>query len=343
MSFVPGFKYDVYVSYDQPLVGAKSGWVSNFTRNLFTLSARRLGLGAEFTPFTGRMSGQEEIGHLLDIVRGSAILVVILSPGYGASEYCQDELRSFLDSNPRREPKDLFIVEMLKPDRENRSAGLLSSKGHRFWREDENAHVATLGYFDQTDIDYAKRLDELAQDIVQRLRELHDAPASPSQRQQIPQLELLDHPIAVAAPPLPEAPPSDGSRHIFVSYCNADEPAAVAIVSDLERAGFRCWIANRDVYENYQEEIVEAIESADAMVLVFSENTNKSEEMEKELAIASECKIRRIPIRVESTIATGAFKYELSTNQYLDYFANKETYLQRLIVRLTWIRARRGD
>ncbi|HXP02517.1 MAG TPA: hypothetical protein VN808_00240, partial [Stellaceae bacterium] len=54
--YVPGFKYDVFVSYahvdDRPLVGAELGWVSTLQRNLFMLLDRRLGRREDYSPFT---------------------------------------------------------------------------------------------------------------------------------------------------------------------------------------------------------------------------------------------------------------------------------------------------
>ena len=37
------------------------------------------------------------------------------------------------------------------------------------------------------------------------------------------------------------------AHHVFVSYSQHDKPVADAVVARLEQAGFRCWMAPRDV------------------------------------------------------------------------------------------------
>lgn len=91
------------------------------------------------------------------------------------------------------------------------------------------------------------------------------------------------------------------SALIFVSHSSKDREIAGTVCKALERRGLTCWIANRDVGpgENFQEEIVKAIRDAKVMVLVFTENANNSDEIKKELALASRYKLVVIPARVE--------------------------------------------
>ena len=53
-------------------------------------------------------------------------------------------------------------------------------------------------------------------------------------------------------------------RDVFVSYASQDVAIADAIVATLERNGFRCWIAPRDVTpgSQYADEIVGTINDA---------------------------------------------------------------------------------
>jgi hypothetical protein len=70
---------------------------------------------------------------------------------------------------------------------------------------------------------------------------------------------------------------------VFVSYATADRKQALAVCKAIERRGRKCWISCRDVPpgENYQEAIVRAIRTAQAMVLVFSQAANNSDEIKK--------------------------------------------------------------
>ena len=87
------------------------------------------------------------------------------------------------------------------------------------------------------------------------------------------------------------------SAPVFITHSSLDYKKARAVVDALEKHGIRCWISERDIGagDNYGDAIVDAIESAEAMVLVFSANANNSEEIKKEIALASQRKITVIP------------------------------------------------
>jgi hypothetical protein len=139
-----------------------------------------------------------------------------------------------------------------------------------------------------------------------------------------------ESPVDLVAAPVTVVVSKDGAKDVFVSFCNEDETAANEIVGILEGTGIACWIANRDVWQNYQEEIVDAIKAAKAMVIVFSANANRSDEIKKELSLAGRYKLSKIPVRIEDAAPQGAFEYEFSTSQYIDLFKNRESGIGRL-------------
>lgn len=120
---------------------------------------------------------------------------------------------------------------------------------------------------------------------------------------------------------------------VFISFATADKSRAAAACAALERAGLPCWIAYRDVLagQNYQGAIVHALESAKAMVLVFSARTNESEEVSKELSLASAFKIPVIPLRVEDALPKGPLHYELATRQWIDGFDDWDRAIAELV------------
>jgi tetratricopeptide (TPR) repeat protein len=113
------------------------------------------------------------------------------------------------------------------------------------------------------------------------------------------------------------------SRRVFISYATADRKQAVNVCDALERRGVECWISARDVApgENYQEAIVRALRGAQALVLVFSGAANDSEEIKKELSLASRNRTPVIALRIKDVEPTDAFAYELSTRQWIDAFS----------------------
>jgi hypothetical protein len=126
------------------------------------------------------------------------------------------------------------------------------------------------------------------------------------------------------------------SAPIFVSYASKDKEAALSLCHALENRGFRCWISSRDIGpgENFQVAIPRAIHAAEVMVLVFSAESNNSDEVKKELALAGQNRLIVIPVRVEDVTPGEAFAYELATRQWIDLFGDWENSIQRLTEQL---------
>jgi hypothetical protein len=119
---------------------------------------------------------------------------------------------------------------------------------------------------------------------------------------------------------------------IFISHSSQDRRVAARICDALERLGLGCWLASRDIDpgENFQEAIVRAIRSVRVMVLVFTGNANNSNEIKKEIALASQNGLPVIPLRVEDVVPSDAFLYELSTRQWVDAFDDWDRAMTRL-------------
>ena len=112
------------------------------------------------------------------------------------------------------------------------------------------------------------------------------------------------------------------AKRVFISYATKDRNRALSICESIEKRGIACWISCRDVRpgQNYQEEIARAVRNARALVLLFSEAANSSDEIKKELSLASRYHVAVIAIRIQDVEPTDAFAYELSTRQWIDGF-----------------------
>jgi len=120
---------------------------------------------------------------------------------------------------------------------------------------------------------------------------------------------------------------------IFISHSSKDKKVAQTICTALENRGLSCWIYSRDISpgQNFQEQIVKAIRAARIMVLVFTANANASDEIKKELALASQNRVLVIPVRVEDVIPKEALAYEFATRQWIDLFEDWESAISRLV------------
>ena len=134
--------------------------------------------------------------------------------------------------------------------------------------------------------------------------------------------------------PTPE--PGGPSRSVFISYATADRKQALSVCKAIERRGTACWISMRDVEpgENYQEAIVHSIRNARAVVLVFSQAANSSDEIKKELSLASRYHVPVMALRIEDVEPSDAFAYELSTRQWIDAFEGWDKPIDSLVGRL---------
>ncbi|HXQ46789.1 MAG TPA: TIR domain-containing protein, partial [Caulobacteraceae bacterium] len=128
---------------------------------------------------------------------------------------------------------------------------------------------------------------------------------------------------------------------VFLSHASKDKKMAETICQSLESRGVECWMATRDIHpgENFQEAIVRAIRAAKVMIFVFSANSNNSDEVKKEIALAGSNKLFVIPVRVEDVAANEAFAYEFATRQWIDLFNDWETSLDTLMTQIKAVTA----
>ena len=128
---------------------------------------------------------------------------------------------------------------------------------------------------------------------------------------------------------------------VFVSHSSRDLKSVRSLVEALEARGVPCWMSERDIAagDNYGDSIVDAIEQASAMVLVFSGAADNSDEIKKEIALASQRRITVVPVRIEDVTPSKAFRYELATRNWIDLFPDREQGLARLTDRLISILA----
>jgi hypothetical protein len=74
---------------------------------------------------------------------------------------------------------------------------------------------------------------------------------------------------------------------VFISSSHKDKANADAICANLENTKVRCWIAPRDIAPglDWPTAISKAIEASRVMVLVFSANSNTSNDVRAEISI----------------------------------------------------------
>jgi TIR domain/Bacterial SH3 domain len=110
------------------------------------------------------------------------------------------------------------------------------------------------------------------------------------------------------------------AHDVFISHSSKDKLYADAVCARLESDGIRCWIAPRDILPgmSWGSSIIDAIEGAQLMVLVFSANANSSPQIEREVERALNHELTVVPLRIEQVAPGKNLEYFLGTPHWLD-------------------------
>src|ERR1700681_600238 len=109
------------------------------------------------------------------------------------------------------------------------------------------------------------------------------------------------------------------SNHVFVSHSHEDLPAADLIVRALEGRGIACWVAPRDVPAggSYAEAILNAIEGASCFVLIYSEHSNVSSHVLREVERALKFGLNIVAVRFDNSMPSKSLDSPLATVHWL--------------------------
>jgi len=107
---------------------------------------------------------------------------------------------------------------------------------------------------------------------------------------------------------------------VFISYPHEDKAVADAACAALEASGVHCWIAPRDILPGteWSAAVVQAIEQCRTMIMIYSRHANDSQQIHRELDLASGKGIPVLPIRVEDVQLADGLKYFLGSVQWFD-------------------------
>jgi serine/threonine protein kinase/Tfp pilus assembly protein PilF len=111
-----------------------------------------------------------------------------------------------------------------------------------------------------------------------------------------------------------------GGRDIFISYSTKDDAIARLACERLEQAGYSCWFAPRDIPpgEFYAGQIIQALRESRFVLLFFSEDSNASAQVVREINFAVSQRLSMLVVRLDSTPLNNDFEYLIRINQWLD-------------------------
>lgn len=110
------------------------------------------------------------------------------------------------------------------------------------------------------------------------------------------------------------------AHDVFISHSTSNRPVANAVCAALESIGIRCWVAPRDVLPGrpYSGEITRAIQQSRAFVLIFSEHSNNSEQVLREVQLAANSRLHIVQFRIDPVSPSDDLEYYLSGPHWLD-------------------------
>ena len=129
-------------------------------------------------------------------------------------------------------------------------------------------------------------------------------------------------------------PTSPLTQQIFISYSRRDDVIMQRIVAFLREQGFNVWVDNEQLTPGtpiWEAELEKAIKRADAVVVLSSPDSKKSEWVTRELVVAQRHRKRIFPLLIRGD-EDSSLHFRLSTNQYIDLRENEILGLKSLDV-----------
>ena len=113
---------------------------------------------------------------------------------------------------------------------------------------------------------------------------------------------------------------------VFISYASEDRVLIMDLVERLRGAGVSVWIDQMGIEgaTMWSQEIVEAIDNCKVLILALSPRSTESENVVKELALASERRKKILPVCLESSGIPKSMEYQLAGIQRVEYFEGEE-------------------
>lgn len=131
---------------------------------------------------------------------------------------------------------------------------------------------------------------------------------------------------------------------VFISYSSLDKNIADAVCHSLEENCITCWIAPRDVIvgQTYPRQIMQAIKCCKVVVLIFSENSNKSEHVENEIDKSFNYGKPIIPFIIDKTEMNDELGYYLGRKHWLIAYPDYREKTRDLVISILRLLGRKG-
>jgi len=116
------------------------------------------------------------------------------------------------------------------------------------------------------------------------------------------------------------------SAEVFVSYARSDRERVMELVERMRSAGIGVWVDEGGIHgaSLWGQEIVDAIDASKVMILMISDSSITSDNVVKELSIASEDKKPILPVYLHRSEIPKSMRYQLAGIQHIEFFEGQE-------------------
>jgi hypothetical protein len=177
MAYVPDYDHDVFVSYARLDDQGASAWVTNLVRHLDTEVRQRLGTKDLRIWIDHSLDGNRLLTpEIMQAIRRSATLMIIVSPSYIASEWCAKERNAFLGfARDCVVEGRIFIVRCRDTDPGALPPEFGDLIGFKFWTQDTGGVARPLGLTDLNERAYFAEVINLSDRLARQLKEMRAA------------------------------------------------------------------------------------------------------------------------------------------------------------------------
>ena len=111
-------------------------------------------------------------------------------------------------------------------------------------------------------------------------------------------------------------------RDVFICHRSTDSIIVNKVVKEIENDGNICWVSNRNLRpndnENYWKNITEAIEHCSIFLVISSQDAMLSKDVQREMQIATKYKLKKLEYKIDDSMHTTQFKHFFDGVKWID-------------------------
>ncbi|WP_428663018.1 toll/interleukin-1 receptor domain-containing protein [Runella sp.] len=278
MAYIPGYTYDIFISYahldNMRMPGQEYGWIELFYQSLNIKLAQRVGKmnAVKIWWDTEKLNGTKLFDKSIeDGIQNSALFISLISPGYLQSEYCKKEMNLFYTKSSA-EKTGISVgdtTRMIKVLLNNIPHTQLPNQfgratGFPFYKSEDKDDLGDP--LDYTDPTFTQQLKDLRDSLV------HIFEMFPREQSKVSFITgsnlAVDDTLQPTAAPLDNPTPKNGLTLYFGEVSDSLRTARKRTMTELEKIGFSIItnIPPPDEVSAHEQKLLQILPKADLAI-----------------------------------------------------------------------------